>query len=215
MLLMRRDPITVSANDDVKDAVKLMLGANIARLPVVSSKMELIGALTVTDVVQKVVVEVDKSKIVKSYVERDITCIWEGTPLPVAHRIMRLSNEQALPVLNDDGELVGIIGEPDFLSVSEEVDEEKAAKTTADSEGTDWDWDTSNRIIIAKRKLRIPNKPVKDVMIRNVETTVEQASVAECAMMMKKYGIDQLPVLNAKGSLSGVVRDTDLLRALI
>ncbi|WXG43109.1 MAG: CBS domain-containing protein [Promethearchaeati archaeon SRVP18_Atabeyarchaeia-1] len=214
-LLMRRDPITVSANDDVKDAVKLMLGANIARLPVVSSKMELIGALTVTDVVQKVVVEVDKSKIVKSYVERDITCIWEGTPLPVAHRIMRLSNEQALPVLNDDGELVGIIGEPDFLSVSEEVDEEKAAKTTADSEGTDWDWDTSNRIIIAKRKLRIPNKPVKDVMIRNVETTVEQASVAECAMMMKKYGIDQLPVLNAKGSLSGVVRDTDLLRALI
>jgi CBS domain-containing protein len=52
-------------------------------------------------------------------------------------------------------------------------------------------------------------------MVKNVETTVEQASVAECALKMKKLGIDQLPVLNAKGSLSGMIRDTDLLKALI
>jgi CBS domain-containing protein len=214
-LLMKRDPVTVSLNDDVKDAVKLILNNNITRLPVVSSKMELIGALTVTDVVHKVVVEVDKAKSVKPYVERTLTCIWEGTPLPVAHRIMKLANEQALPVLDDDGELVGMIGETDFLSVSEEIDEEKISKTTADSEGTDWDWDTSDRIIIAKRKLRIPNKPVREVMIKNVETTVEQASVAECALKMKRLGIDQLPVLNAKGSLSGMVRDADLLKALV
>jgi CBS domain-containing protein len=214
-LLMKRDPVTVSANEDVKDAVKLILSNNITRLPVVSSKMELIGSLTVTDVVHKVVVEVDKAKSVKPYVERTLTCIWEGTPLPVAHRILRLANEHALPVLDDGGELVGIIGEPDFLSVSEEIDEEKISKTTADSEGTDWDWDTSDRIIIAKRKLRIPNKPVREVMVKNVETTVEQASVAECALKMKKLGIDQLPVLNAKGSLSGMIRDADLLKALI
>jgi CBS domain-containing protein len=214
-LLMKRDPVTVSLNDDVKDAVKLLLNGNITRLPVVSSKMDLIGALTVTDVVHKVVVEVDKAKSVKSYVERTLTCIWEGTPLPVAHRIMRLAHEQALPVLDDEGELVGIIGEPDILSVSEEVDEEKISKTTADSEGTDWDWDTSDRIIIAKRKLRIPSKPVREVMVKNVETTVEQASVAECALKMKRLGIDQLPVLNAKGSLSGMIRDIDLLKALV
>jgi CBS domain-containing protein len=214
-LLMKRDPVTVSVSDDVKDAVKLILANNIVRLPVVSSKMDLIGALTVSDVVHKVVVEIEKTRTIKPYVERTLTCIWEGTPLPVAHRVMRLANEQALPVLNDEGELVGIIGEPDFLSVSEEVDEEKISKTTADSEGTDWDWDTSDRIIIAKRKLRIPKKPVREVMVKNVETTVEQASVAECAMKMKRLGIDQLPVLNAKGSLSGMIRDTDLLKALI
>jgi CBS domain-containing protein len=52
-------------------------------------------------------------------------------------------------------------------------------------------------------------------MIKNVETTVEQASVAECALKMKRLGIDQLPVLNAKGSLSGMVRDADLLKALV
>jgi IMP dehydrogenase len=205
----------VTANDDVKDAVKIILKSGILRLPVVSSKAELIGALTVTDVVHKVVVEVDKTKIIKPYVERILTCVWEGTPLPVAHRIMKLADEQALPVLNDDGELVGIIGTPDFLSVSEEIHEDTISKTTADSEGTDWDWDTSDRIIITKRRLRIPNKPVRDVMIKNVETTVEQASVAECALKMKKYGIDQLPVLNAKGSLNGLIRDIDLLRAQV
>lgn len=214
-LLMKRDPVTVSSHDDIEHAVELIMDNNITRLPVTSSKMELIGTLTVTDIVHKVIIEIDKTKIIKPYVERTLICVWEGTPLPVAYRIMKLSNNKALPVLDDEGELVGIISEADFLSVSEEIHEERVAKTTADSEGTDWDWDTSDRIIIAKKKLRIPNKPVRDVMIKDVETTVEQASVAECALKMKRFAIDQLPVVDAKGSLVGMVRDVDLLRSLV
>jgi CBS domain-containing protein len=214
-LLMNRDPITVSPSEDVKHAVELILNNGVTRLPVISSKMELLGTLTVTDLVHKVVVETDKAKIIKPYVERTLTCVWEGTPLLVAYRIMKLSRGQALPVLNDDGELAGIISEADFLSVSEEVHEERIAKSTADSEGTDWDWDTSARIIIAKKKLKISNKPVKEVMVKDVETTVEQASVAECALKMKRLAIDQLPVLDAKGSLVGMVRNVDLLRSLV
>jgi len=214
-LLMNRDPITVSPTDEVKHAVELIINNGVTRLPVVSSKTELIGTLTVTDIVYRVVVETDKSKTIKPYVGRTLTCVWEGTPLLVAYRVMKLSRDQALPVLNDEGELAGIISEPDFLSVSEEVHEEKVAKSTADSEGTDWDWDTSARIIIAKKKLKISNKPVKEVMVKNVETTVEQASVAECALKMKRLAIDQLPVLDAKGSLVGMVRNVDLLRSLV
>nr|MDO8134306.1 CBS domain-containing protein [Candidatus Njordarchaeum guaymaensis] len=214
-LLMKRDPVTVSPDADIRDAVKLIIDSNLNRLLVSSSKRELIGALTVTDIVHKVLVEIEKTKIIKPYVERTMTCVWEGTPLPVTYNVMRLANAQALPVLDDNGTLVGIIAGSDFLSVSEEVHEEKVAKTTGESEGTDWDWDTSNRIIITKKKLRIPNRPVKDVMTKNVETTVEQASVAECALKMKRYGIDQLPVLDAKGLLNGMIRDSDLLRALV
>lgn len=214
-LLMKRDPVTVSPDADIREAVKLILTSSLNRLLVSSSKGELIGALTVTDIVHKVLVETDRTKIIKPYVERNMTCVWEGTPLPVTYHIMRLTNVQALPVLDDNGTLVGIIAGSDFLSVSEEVHEEKAAKTTGESEGTDWDWDASNRIIITKKKLKIPNIPVKDVMTKNVETTVEQASVAECALKMKRYGIDQLPVLDAKGLLNGMIRDTDLLRALV
>ena len=214
-LLMKRDPVTVSPDADVKEAVKLILDNDLDRVLVSSSKRELIGALTVTDIVHKVLVETEKTKIIKPYVERTITCVWEGTPLPVTYNIMRLANVQALPVLDDNGILVGIVAASDFLSVSEEVHEEKVSKTTGESEGTDWDWDASNRIIIAKKKLKIPNKPVRDVMTRNVETTVEQASVAECALKMKRYGIGQLPVLDAKGLLSGLITDTDLLRASV
>jgi CBS domain-containing protein len=213
-LLMKRDPVTVSPDADIREAVKLILDSRLNRLLVSSSKGELIGALTVTDIVHKVLVETDRAKIIKPYVEPTMTCVWEGTPLPVTYHIMRLTNAQALPVLDDNGTLAGIIAGSDFLSVSEEVHEEKVAKTTGESEGTDWDWDASNRIIITKKKLKIPNRPVKDVMTRNVETTVEQASVAECALMMKKYGIDQLPVLDAKGSLNGIIRDVDLIRVL-
>ncbi|WXG45751.1 MAG: CBS domain-containing protein [Candidatus Atabeyarchaeum deiterrae] len=214
-LLMKRDPVAISPDADIKEAVRLILSDNLTRLLVCSSKKELIGALTVTDIVHKVVIETDKTKIIKPYVERTLTCVWSGTPLPVAYRIMKLSHYRALPVLDDKGELAGIVGESDFLSVSEEVHEEKISKTTADSEGTDWDWDTSDRIIIAKRKLKIPDKPVETIMIKNVETSVEQASVAECALKMKRLGIDQLPVLDAKGSLSGMIKDVDLLKALV
>lgn len=213
-LLMKRDPVTVSPDADVREAVKLILDNHLDRLLVSSSKRELIGALTVTDIVHKVLVEIDNTKIIKPYVERTMECVWEGTPLPVTYHIMRLANVQALPVLDDNGTLVGIIAGSDFLSVSEEVHEETVSKTTGEGVGTDWDWDTSNRIIITKKKLKIPNRPVKDVMTKNVETTVEQASVAECALKMKRYGIDQLPVLDARGLLTGIIRDADLLRAL-
>jgi len=52
-------------------------------------------------------------------------------------------------------------------------------------------------------------------MVTNVIKVAEQISVSECAKIMRKYDIDQFPVVNAKGDLVGMITDVNLLKALL
>ncbi|MEX2702101.1 MAG: CBS domain-containing protein [Candidatus Baldrarchaeota archaeon] len=213
-MLMTRDPIVTTPDTDIKDVAKILLEKNIRRLPVVENG-ELVGIVTVADIVWKAISRMNIDKPIKPYVQKKITAVWEGTPLPVAYIVMRLADVQALPVLGNEGQLVGIITDTDFISLSEVVDESKVSEVSAASEGTKWSWDASTYIYIAKKKLKLPKKLVSEVMVTNVIKVAEQISVSECAKMMRKYDIDQFPVVNAKGDLVGMITDVNLLNVLL
>jgi len=213
-MLMTRDPIVTTPDADITDVTKILLDKNIRRLPVVENG-ELVGIVTVADIVWKAISRMNIDKPIKPYVQKKITAVWEGTPLPVAYIVMRLADVQALPVLGNEGQLVGIITDTDFISLSEVVDESKVSEVSAASEGTKWSWDASTYIYIAKKKLKLPKKLVSEVMVTNVIKVAEQISVSECAKMMRKYDIDQFPVVNAKGDLVGMITDVNLLKALL
>ena len=50
-------------------------------------------------------------------------------------------------------------------------------------------------------------------MIKNVISTFEQTPISECAKLMRKHDVDQVPVTTLNGELVGLIRDTDLLQA--
>ena len=58
------------------------------------------------------------------------------------------------------------------------------------------------------------NVPVSDYMTEGVLTVSPDASVSEAHRMMVLYNIGRLPVVEADGSLAGIVTRTDMLRAL-
>jgi CBS domain-containing protein len=211
-LLMTRNPITVSKETSVKDLVKILLENNLKHVPVTKDGKELVGLVSVADVVRKAIAVEKESGPIKNYVKKELVTVWEGTPVPIAFQIMRLARVTILPILDDNGNLSGIIDASDFLHLSEVVSEEKVSSITAGSEGTDWSWDSGDIFHITTKILRLPNKAVKDVMTRSVETVTELTSFDDCAKKMRKLDLNQIPVTDAKGNLSGIIHDLDLIR---
>jgi len=213
-LLMCPDPPVASPSDEVEDVVRIFLEQQVRRIPVVEGR-KLKGILTVHQVIRKAVSTLYADEPITPFVQRHFTCVWEKTPLRAAYAIMRLAGADLMPVLSEKGDLVGVISVSDFINLSEIVRERRATAITAASEGADWSWDATSILYITTNELKLPDKLVGDVMVREVITTFEHATIGEAVKSMRKHDINQLPVTNAKGELCGILRDVDLLRVLI
>lgn len=213
-LLMTRDVASLEPDTDIQEATKIFLKRDFRRLPVVKNK-ELQGILTVSDVVWKAISRMEIQEPIEKYMEETIFAIWDGTPLKVAYELMRLSRGRALPVLDSEGKLTGIVGDNDMLGAAQLIESTHKSEMSAGSEGDKWSWDSKNVIYITKKKLALPDKTVGEIMVKNVITAIKSTSVSECAKKMAKAKVEQLPVVNAEGDLIGVMRDVDLLKAII
>jgi len=211
-LLMTRDVKTISPDADISEAAEMFKERNFRRLPVVEDG-EVVGILTVSDIIRKAIARAKNSEPIRDYVDT-ISAIWGKTPLKVAYEIMRLSSARALPVLDDDGELSGMIADTDFLKVLEISESTKKSELSGGTEGDAWGWDSKNVVYITKKKLMLPDKTAGDVMASEVISATKQTGVSEAAKKMAKARIEQLPVINAEGALIGIIKDVDLLGAL-
>ncbi len=212
-LLMTREVHTTTPEEDIKNVARAFLEKNFRRMPVVTDS-HLVGIVTVSDIVWRAIAKMNISEPVEKYMESKITTVWEETPLKVAYEIMRLSGERALPVLDNEGKMSGIIGDTDLLKVFEITESTHKSELSGGTEGDRWGWDSKNVIYITKKRLELPDKRVKDVMVKDVVTVTKRTSVSECAKRMAKKRIEQIPVINAEGDLIGMVKDISLLKAM-
>ena len=61
---------------------------------------------------------------------------------------------------------------------------------------------------------RIGSVLIKDVMSTPIRVIEEDRTVKDAVLLMKRYGIKRLPVMDKKKRLIGIVTDTDITRAL-
>ncbi|MEX2720035.1 MAG: CBS domain-containing protein [Candidatus Wukongarchaeota archaeon] len=220
-MLMKRDFITVTPSDKIKDAVKIMLKERVRRLPVITLKdekegiKEVVGIITIADVIKKIIARLDTEKTVQKYYDRNIVVVWEDTPLRIVWKIMNLAGQQALTTLDDKGKLSGIITVDDLVGVAEVVGSQKTSQTGSAAEYTTSSWDSVEVLIIFSQELRFPEIPVSEVSVKKVQTAFEGTTIVEGARKMGRYDIDQLPVLDAKGELVGMVTDFDLCKVFL
>ncbi|MEO2152496.1 MAG: CBS domain-containing protein, partial [Thermococcus sp.] len=122
-MLVRRDVPTVKANDDLKKAVRKMLETDYRRVVVVDDEDRPIGILTVGDIVRRYLSKNEKLKdiTIEPYYQRNVGVVWRGTPLKAALKALLLCNAMAIPVIDDDGNLVGMVDETDLLKDGEVV----------------------------------------------------------------------------------------------
>jgi acetoin utilization protein AcuB len=109
--LMTVNPITVPPEEDVYYGFYLIKKHNIRQLPVVSNE-GLIGIVTERDL--RMLIEKPPVKI-KSVMSTNLYTVTEDTTVESAANLIKARKINALPVVNDENTLVGIITVNDIL----------------------------------------------------------------------------------------------------
>ncbi|MDG6256067.1 MAG: CBS domain-containing protein [Methanomicrobiaceae archaeon] len=215
-LLMTPDPISVTPNAHINDAAILMTKHNVRRLPVVSEG-KLVGIISTADLVNAISQMKIREEIKTRYI-RPTFALWEETPLPLVGRIMETSGFDAIPILNDEGQLVGIISERDLIRASCIEDSVQVSDFSNGTDDDEWTWESirdMHSISYGISRIQLPDKPVKMVMVSDVISVPLNAEISVCALKMKRSRVDQLPVVNGDKRLVAMLFDRELIKVLI
>lgn len=215
-LVMKRDYPTISPKADVKDAAKVMVEQNLSHLPVVENG-KLVGIITPTDLL--IVVERENPEVtVENIVRSPCIPVYTGAPLVVALATFRAAKVNALPVMDDDAKLVGIITDRDIFNQSV-VDNTVVMSDLGLNSGADnWNWEGIRNVMklwYEVSKVNLPKLTVKDIMIQSPVTVFKKTLVADAAKIMRKHDFGQLPVRDSKDNLVAMIYDTDVISTLI
>ncbi|NJE00596.1 CBS domain-containing protein [Thermococcus sp. JdF3] len=215
-MLVKRDVPAVKPNDDLKKAVRAMLEMDYRRVVVVDEENRVIGVLTVGDIVRRYLAKNEKLKnvTIEDYYQKNVGVVWRGTPLKAALKALLLCNAMAIPVIDDEGNLVGMVDETDILKDSEVIRVMKSTALSASSE-EDWILESNPTLLFEKAELQLPKKPVEDIMNRELVVATPHMSIYDVAQKMVKYEIEQLPVIRGEGELVGIVRDMDIIKVIL
>ena len=213
-MLMVRDPVVISPDADIRKAVDLMLEKGFRRFPVVKSG-DLAGVISIPDILGGVLEEDKESQStdIVDYVNRTIVAAWEETPLSLSYMIMEMAGKNALIVIDEKGELTGMISVSDYIRLSEVTVEDNVSKTYSGTEhSVEWGWTSKDYLMVTKKLLRLPNIPVRQAMTKNIISVSEVSTISDCVKTLRKNEIDQAPVVSAAGALTGIIEDRDLLK---
>ena len=215
-LLMTRDPVTITPEAPISEAARILIMTGLRRLPVVV-KNKLVGIVTVSDIVGAIG-QMDITVPINDYVKSGVVAVWEDTPINVVSEIIRLSKNDALPVLNNKKELTGIITITDIINLSSIEDSVERSDMSSAGDEDKWTWESMRdtmSLYYGVSKISLPNVSVKKVMIKDVVTAFHKTSVSDCAKKMRRSRIEQVPVITADNKLDGLLLDRDLLQVLV
>jgi CBS domain-containing protein len=119
---MSRDLVTVRESDDLALAESLLRLGGIRHLPVVRDR-KLVGLVTQRDLLRSGEAGGPGARTlqVAQIMTRELTSTRPSTPLSQAARLMLERKYGCLPVCEDDGTLVGIVTEADFVRFAADV----------------------------------------------------------------------------------------------
>ncbi len=214
-MLMARDPPTIGTKDTVEKAARVFCENKIHHLAVVD-KNRLMGIITPTDLLG-VVERRNFSSPVEAVIKSTCVPVFEDAPLAVALVTLKVSRVNALPVLDENGRLVGILTDRDIFNSSFVNGTVVKSDLGIEQDEDDWSWEGLRNVMklwYEVSKIELPGVPVKDIMVKTPTTVFRKTSVSEAARIMRKNDFGQLPVRDAKDNLLAMIYDLDVISVL-
>jgi CBS domain-containing protein len=216
-MIMRSNPVTCGEDDDLARASRSMIDNNIHRLPVLAKDGSLVGIISPIDIL-RFIDDLELDVTVDTVMRRHVVPLYRSMPANVALEVMGLVGAKALPVLDDDARVSGMLTDRDIYAQMP-VDR-SMVKTDLGEETEDdhWTWDSLRNIMkfyYDTGQVEVPRTPIEEFMVRDPETVQEKASVSKAAKQLVRGRFNQLPVLDMTEHLSGMVYDIDLLSVLL
>lgn len=128
--LMTKNVITVLQSMNVRDAAEMLFKMGISGLPVVDDQKNLVGMITEKDIIRMALPKyVEKlgslaytfdmvpfaKTLVKEIMRKDVITATVDTSVPEVARIMIVKRIRRIPILDQEGGLVGIIARHDIV----------------------------------------------------------------------------------------------------
>jgi CBS domain-containing protein len=217
-LIMTRNPVTISPGKSIAEAACLILENNIRRLPVVENN-KLLGILTIADIIGAMA-KMNITTPISDYLGNHVVSVWSETPITVVGAIMELADVKAVPILDSNLALVGVASDKDLIGASIIEDRTEVSNMSSGSDDDAWTWESlrdTMSLYYSVSKIKLPGYPVKDIIKfkGEPETVVSSSQVSESAKKMRRKRLDQIPVITSSRNLLGLLRDKDLLKAII
>jgi CBS domain-containing protein len=135
---------------------------------------------------------------------RDVVTVKPDSNVGDAVKLLIEHDISALPVVDDDGELVGIISEADLVH-REEIDTEKHRPW--------WVEAVTPAADLAEDFAKAHGHKVDEIMSTEVVSASEETPLGEIANLLEKHRIKRVPILR-DGKLVGIVSRSNLIQAL-
>ena len=214
-LLVEEVP-AIGGGTSIESLAELMLSEGARRVPVVDGRLE--GIVTITDVVRAIAAgDAAGDAAVGDLAKEAVNCVYEGIPLPVAERELSHAAVPYAVVLGDEGDHVGMLTEVDVIDVARVVEGEEDTGGSIASDDDDWKWESVRTVgnsYMPTRNVELPSGPVSEFMTGDLVAVSGRRSAREVARTMIEHDIEQVPLVSGD-DLAGIVRDMDLLEALV
>jgi len=112
--IMKTDVITVTRDEDIREAIRIMLLNNVTGLPVVDDDGTVAGIITEKDVLTLLYSSPDKPATVEQFMTTNVVCFEQDASLSEVVDCLMMNRFRRVPIL-DKGRLVGIISRRDII----------------------------------------------------------------------------------------------------
>jgi len=211
-LIMTDNFYSVNRDQEVKDAARLLYDHRIHGLPVVNNRNHLVGIISPTDIIKNLPEKIDDA--IENYFTNLVVPVYEDTPINIVMEIINVTHEHALPVLNDERKLCGIVTDGDLFKLSHIKESVSETNMGMGGDEDEWTWEgirDTVRLHYSTSEVSLPPVPVKQVMVTNMIKAFKTTPVHEVADKMLKNRISHIPVVDSEDYLVGMVTDIDLM----
>lgn len=215
-MLMVRDYPSIEADASLADLARVFVAQELHHLPVVEGG-KLVGIATPADLMGAIA-DLGVERPVEDLVRTPCVAVHESTPLNVASEIMRLGKVFALPVLDSEGHLAGLLTDRDIFNLSG-IDRKAVVQDLGLGLDDDaWTWEglrNVTRLLWEERKIDLPRIPVRETMVRKPVTVFRKTGASEAARLMDRNDFGQLPIVDTRDRLFAMLYELDVVTVLL
>ena len=213
--VMRREVVTVTPDSPITLVVELLLGKNFTAVPVIDAQRKVVGMVSDNDLLTRGGMNLslslrkamadpefvsklhesleDPQRKVSEVMTAQVVTTTPDTVLGAAARLMIDKRLKRLPVVDEEGTLVGILGRLDILN------------TIAAVHLPEWRPEAASAG---------PYAAVSDVMTREVPTLHESATIEQIFDLLVASSHKRVVVVDDKRRVAGIIADSDLIAKL-
>lgn len=143
---------------------------------------------------------------VRDYMTENVIIVDDTARLTEAIRLMDINSISAVPVVDEQGGLVGILSSSDLIEKVYDIQADLGALNHVNS--------NTREFLIKLLIDQGDNKRVKDAMTTPVTAVKEETNLVVASQKLIDRCIHHLPVVDANLELTGMISTTDIVRAV-